>query len=270
MRAGIKDSGYLYDGNEFIGVNLGWDYCSEHEIGINRLKNDFDICGSSKEVLGLEASKIRLIPKNFSFHIKNDKTYLVYNSYWMCDGNIEDIDKIIIQEHYDTNKELLCSWDERSFGIRTIGKDGREKLTALLKAFEKKDIVIFLGGSKNPFANSGLNICIYSKIPEEIKNNAINKDIDNIKLKETAEATGIYNRLEEAQKQKDGIHRKCSYYALSPAWLNKNIKEETAYDIMFWLNPIRQNKYNFGWYSVEELDQWIKGEGPIIKNGPKT
>lgn len=35
---------------------------------------------------------------------------------------------------------------------------------------------------------------------------------------------------------------------------------------MFWLNPMNQKKYNHGWFTIEELQQWAKDNGPIVKN----
>jgi hypothetical protein len=30
---------------------------------------------------------------------------------------------------------------------------------------------------------------------------------------------------------------------------------------------MQQDKVNFGWYTVEELEQWIEGKGPIPMKG---
>jgi hypothetical protein len=32
---------------------------------------------------------------------------------------------------------------------------------------------------------------------------------------------------------------------------------------MYFLNPMRQQENNFGWFTVEELEQWMEGKGPI-------
>ena len=34
--------------------------------------------------------------------------------------------------------------------------------------------------------------------------------------------------------------------------------------IIFWLNPYNQIKYNCGHYTVEQLTQWLKDDGPVI------
>ena len=79
----------------------------------------------------------------------------------------------------------------------------------------------------------------------------------------SAAATGIEEVLKKAGKR---------YYALSPRWAasikgTKNGEVETKYGVVFWLNPCDQYKNNYGHFTVEELQQWAKGEGPIPKKG---
>ena len=40
--------------------------------------------------------------------------------------------------------------------------------------------------------------------------------------------------------------------------------DDTKQDVRFWLNPAEQHTYKSGWFTVEELKQWAKGEGPIL------
>jgi hypothetical protein len=35
-------------------------------------------------------------------------------------------------------------------------------------------------------------------------------------------------------------------------------------DIRFWLNPIDQELYQSGWYTIDDLIAWTRGVGPII------
>ena len=43
MRAGFNNAEVLFHEGEFVGVNLGADYCSEHEWGIGKIKQAFGI-----------------------------------------------------------------------------------------------------------------------------------------------------------------------------------------------------------------------------------
>ena len=140
-------------------------------------------------------------------------------------------------------------------------------LKTLFKAFQNKDVVVFLGGRSNPFANSGLSLCIHSCIPQEAKDNAVEADEDNIRMLAAAEATGIEARLKAVQDADTSGRwdKRCSYLALSPQWASESVKERTEYDVIFWLNPHDQKNNNSGWFTVEELDQWIAREGPVPK-----
>ena len=51
---------------------------------------------------------------------------------------------------------------------------------------------------------------------------------------------------------------KCRYYALSLRW-----KDDDKKEVIFWLNPMEQDKNNFGWFTVEDLKDWAKGKGKI-------
>lgn len=35
-------------------------------------------------------------------------------------------------------------------------------------------------------------------------------------------------------------------------------------EIRFWLNPVDQNSYNVGWFSIDELVQWAHDMGPVL------
>jgi len=79
-------------------------------------------------------------------------------------------------------------------------------------------------------------------------------DKELAKLYKDVEETGIKKKLENANLR---------YYALSPSRPNKNMK--TKYNVMFWLNPQQQDIHNYGYFSVEQLEEWIEGKGPIPK-----
>ncbi len=35
-------------------------------------------------------------------------------------------------------------------------------------------------------------------------------------------------------------------------------------EIKFWLNPVDQESYRAGWYSIDDLIAWVYNEGPIV------
>lgn len=85
------------------------------------------------------------------------------------------------------------------------------------------------------------------------------RDEDARQLQTAAEKTGIAKKLKKSRPQLD---------ALKPAWRDffEDPVYQSEYKVIFFLNPEGQNKYNSGWFTVEELLQWIKGKGPVIRN----
>lgn len=73
---------------------------------------------------------------------------------------------------------------------------------------------------------------------------------DCTRLKEVVDKTNIYSILENAGKK---------YFALSVKW-----KDEKREDIIFWLNPMEQDKYNYGWFTINDLKDWAQNKGKII------
>jgi hypothetical protein len=35
-------------------------------------------------------------------------------------------------------------------------------------------------------------------------------------------------------------------------------------EIKFWLNPVDQESYRAGWYSIDDLIAWVYNQGPIV------
>ena len=273
MRAGLRDAEFLIHDNQLVGVNLGWDFCAEHEWGIKRLVEVFEIPGVSKKHLGFDARKINNCPKDLVLRKWGKKTYLAYISMMFDDQEYEtkEYEQRITAGNFK-DRDLVCGWSERDFGIRTITPEGRKYLEELYEAFQRKDIVIFLGGRTNPFSNSGLKICIFSRLPDEAAKVAIGSDKDSLKLEKAAEKTGIEKKLraiQAAERARGSWNPRCSWYALSPRWVREDEKKRTKYDVIFWLNPANQSQNNHGWFTVEELKQWPDGKGPIPKQMEK-
>jgi hypothetical protein len=80
-------------------------------------------------------------------------------------------------------------------------------------------------------------------------------DEDAYNLKNAAKATGIEDYLKAKWRR---------WFALSPRWANE---EKT--EVKFWLNPMDQHIYEAGWYSVEQLMEWVEDRGPVMKK-PKV
>lgn len=282
MRKG-NDCDFIYDENQqVIGLNLGADFCAEHEWGIDGIKRGFGmpinenekpfaswwkaILGIGKPVMGIDKRAITKCPDTL---LKGESTiettdysdkkrkkqklkvyYLGYKSYFYGEDK-HQIFKQKLKEIWDGSKQVWGWWAEDDFMVASTNK---EAIDQLFQAFQNKDVVIMLGGG-HVFKNSGLCLIQKSKISEENKKYLYDNDFESWQLKQAAVKTGIYERIEKGGKR---------FFALSPRWKDQDKKE-----IVFWLNPQEQQKYSSGWYSVEDLDKWVKDEGPVIENKKK-
>lgn len=285
MRRGMENSFECSDADGvFQAVNLGADYVAEHEWGIGRLQSDFAIDGELRDDnLGVDRRRVRHVPNGLVFvedaPIKIDRktvkvAMLKYGSYFDEEGKYEVHHELIPHQDWDTKKldELTTAWSERDFGMVTTTDQGRVNLKELHEAFLKNDVAIWFGGG-GVFKKPGLFIGIISRLEQEFLDKMVAVDEDVLALNRADEATGIKKRLDEAGKASHRSNRwirPFSFYALRPKWASeiKSTKDgeiKTEHDVIYWLNPMEQDKNNFGWYTVEQLDAWIRGEGPIPK-----
>ena len=279
MRQAYNGSTWTDDNNKLIAFNLGSDYCAEHEWGIGSLKHrleiytpDYpkgDLMDSIKSFLGIDK-------KLFKFGIESKRVKNSENIFDNLDtaGVIYDHDNKIpfwgigMTSRYDNNKKydfknlrtpyidesknsLVGYWCDSEFAVISSNK---EHIEQMITAFKNNDVAIWLGGG-GAFKNSGLIIAIISKLPEDFIKKMYEEDLDYFNLNKAAYSTGIHKILKEA---------KCEYFSLKPAWHTEDgIKTDK---LTFWLNPSDQGNNAYGWYTVEDLKLWTKGEGPIPKN----
>ncbi|MGU3473200.1 hypothetical protein ACLBWT_18890 [Paenibacillus sp. D51F] len=244
---------------EIVGINLGADFTAEHQFGIAGIISRLGV-KDKDNIFGIEKRRIRnadylyfskpSIPNPENKRKELPIGMLIMDSWVFHKPTIGD--QAIASRELQPHKEgqMVCAWDESSFGIVAMGEEiaHLEKLYAHMK---KGDVAVGLGKSLGPFSNPGLVFTIISLMPEEILQSIEAEDLDHALLQKTARETGIHEVLQAAGK---------SYFALSPRW-----KDDDKKEVKFWLNPQSQNQYNYGYYTVEELMQWAKNTGPIMK-----
>lgn len=283
MRAGMKPE-WLVVGDTMIGISLGADYCAEHEWGIGQLKHTLGIDGAkarySRERVqytkphGLPRRTITRHEAVKMFEHDNKAALVCYDSYWF--GRFEEYAskhgiakamKESLPSELRPGRELSAAWDEGSFGIYGEGVNAA-RIKELAKAFESNNIAIWIGGTAIPvFENGGLVVAIADRIPAENVEMLRDSDVKAEELQKASDATGIIKRLEAAKR---------TFFACSPRWLSKEFKpqgkdKKSAHPVIYWLNPTEQDENNYGYFTVEELDQWIAGTGPIpMKKGQKA
>ena len=236
------------------GVNIGYllpgSYFTEQERGIRSLLESFGIAQGHNYVEDRKIKKDATI----TFAARQNKTK---NLYITTKTSPEDKKYVkTCTAFIPRNDEFSACWDDRNFAIRGIGESGCKAIKELKAHMENNNIAIWMASSGNLFSNSGIFIGFYDKLPEDFIKE-INQNIDEIKsVKSLSDNIGIIQKIDSSDK---------SYYALSPRMANIDELNRTEHPIVYWLNPIHQNAYNYGWFTVEELEQWIDDKGPIIK-----
>lgn len=254
MRDAYHGEIFRDENGKFEGIDLGADFCAEHEWGIKDLQStlavDTSAIGLDRYLIQNTDTQKYLRVKEFTRHGQKFIGMVLYSSTYAF-----LLDKGNYVEPWNDDAAFWAAWDEKSLGITMPIKD-RDVIDTLVDAMASKNCVIYIGNSR-AFKNGGLTLALASAFPEEERQNIVDQHLDEIKLQKAVEKTGIKKKLKKAGK---------NYYALSPAW--ETIIENhtpTKYPVIFFLNPMEQSKNHAGWFTVEELLQWIKGTGPIPK-----
>lgn len=250
--------------SQFMGINLGSDFTAEHEWGIKELNSILGIKNS--DVIGIYRYKVGDINENtIDFIEGKDKAALVVQTRYSNEKLT--IAKLSSELKLYGDDDMATAWDGSSFGILVKGEKNIKKLTRLYKALMNKDAAVWVGGS-GVFRNGGLVIGIISSIPQANKDEMAAAHTDNKLLAEAAEKTGVKQKIDAINNKyaedNPGYYEKpLGYYALSPAW--KREGNDTVHPVIYWLNPAKQDRVNYGWFTVEQLEEWIEGKGPIPK-----
>ena len=235
------------ENGDFVGFSLGADYCAEHERGIGVMNEAFGI-PSDETIFGLEKRTITIVPEGL-YYTKGEKKKkmhyaLVYKRPWR--NSIGEMPSFGLLG----DRPLGTAWSNEEFAI-VVDRRYKKELELLHNAFLEKDVAIGLGGG-GVFSNAGLSICIASRFPKGAAKQLEDGDKAYYQLQQDARNTGIYEFLNDKGKK---------YFALSPKYFY--IGARTI--LKFFLNPYDQDRYNHGWFTVEELQEWAEEKGPIIK-----
>lgn len=287
MRKGLRDVGFIMEGDTLVGINLGWDFAAEHEMGIRGIRARLGMYDPDEKIppavlhraaaavpqfaryfsnenpmcFGLPRRIITRVPDCLQFfeltHVEKRgrarrkvKGYALIMDYFFF-TDAQSTSHLPSGLHFpppDDPNGIVTAWDNSSFGV-VVREEHKDKLAEIYQAFQRLDICVFLGAA-GPFSNGGLRIVIASRLPAEVPEMWYRKDESTYRLRKAVEATGIEEYLRQKGKR---------YYALRPRWRNE---EETEF--WFWLNPMDQYRYKAGWYTLEELRLWGEDKGPVV------
>lgn len=228
------------------GIVMEADFCAEHEWGIDEIKDNFGIPKFDKySGVGIETIKITKIPVREPFRTgmiyEESNNNAIFISNWATyNCPYEDIFR-------GKNEPISACWDSKGFAIHVSTKENVDKLRVLHEYFQKIDMLIYLNRF-NLFGNNGLVLYPHSKWPKNAEQILIDSCNQRILINKEVLESGIEDTLKNSNKK---------YYDLSPKLKNGKL--------VFWLNPQDQLKYNYGWYTLEDLKLWAENKGPIVK-----
>jgi len=248
-----------------MGLNMGFEFCYEHENedALRELKRTLGV-PSTEFPLGVADRQITICPDELIFTeydtVPRDKrrkpvkaaSLLCLRSDWYKFDHLDLLKRLELNFYNDVGvsyhsprDDLLCGWSQ-DFGINVRGAENVERLRRLYEAFKAKNIAVGWAPA------GGLTFAITSELTDEIKANTLAKDEEHLRLHNAVKSSGIHATLEAAGKR---------FFALSPDWYDRE-KEER---LLFFLNPCEQSTCHHGWFTVEELEEWAKGRGPVLK-----
>lgn len=245
MRQGNKPQ-LIVNNDVVIGVNLGADFCAEHEWEISSLKQAFGI-SDNISVYGLKRRQISITPsKNLQWFDFSSIAGFVYHAYCYQGGwkKLSDVSREL-SEYHDS---LRGAWSEQDFAVVSSNEAEVKALKEIFSQFARLNIVFTFGGARlSVFDNPGLVIAIADRLPKDVIEMWEKGDRERHEIRQEVDALGIEQLLKDRGKR---------YYALSP-------KRKLDGSLHFWLNPQDQHKNNCGWFTVEDLREWAESKGHI-------
>lgn len=260
MRKAFSDFELVEHEDKIIGIALGYDFCAEHEWGIEGIIKRLGIKGISKKTFGFKSRINNKVPKSLIFGKDKDRAALIMHAY-DYDEKYTKFDWKNLPYDFNKNQRALLTkneentlqtaWSENDFGILVEGEKSIKFLETLFKAFQNKNVLVGTFKKMRAFCNPSLTFLIKDLIPESIEKEMIEID------KKSFELTTIINKFNLEKKLKDADKwwedKYDNIMCASISW-NNNEKFITKHPVIVWINAHK----NFGWYTIEEVEAFIK------------
>lgn len=252
MRAARKTEFLQGEKGTVVGISMDADFTAEHEWGIEGIER---VCGMKPRKYGVDRRRVRNLQAVYWSDV--DGVLVVHpdvTNHWRKEPYHHNTHLRRVPLHSDTG--LGSSWGEDGLIIKALTLEAKTHLEELYRALMKKDALIIYGG-KFGFKVGGLFIGIISRMSDKEKQMLRDGDIDIKNLEKAKKKTRIEKSFKAAGR---------GFNALSPRWAEEG--DQTKYPVVFWLNGAYEQDLQaqpFGWYTVEELRQWLqKGTGPVV------
>lgn len=298
MRQAFNNVKFLGVDEKFIGVSLGYDFCAEHEWGTKDLASKLKIRKS--EAMGIESRRIHIDEsnaKNIVFKTYENFALLKTIDTWNLERDQEKSFGEQLWPYHESdlkpqvdwkskepiNEFLKTAWDEGDFLIFVKGDENVKNLKTLYEELLKSNVGMGFLKDMPAFGGSALSLFIIDRLPKEATDQMYRVDRDSKDLINYEEEIGVRKLKDKVNEENRGnrnSHPIHYYMACSPRWigpsgLTKNLTKEevedraerkksnwnnTKYDIIFWIN-YSDDDNNFGWYTAEEIIQWLSTPG---------
>ncbi len=156
---------------------------------------------------------------------------------------------------------LAADWDADGFDVRGCGATAAALVATLADALAANDIAAWVNRPSRLSERAGLVLAVASRVPTAVADLLRESDDDALRLEEAVRASGIVGRVRAA---------KGGAFWLSPSWRKGRCwipPMDTAHEVAFWLSEGDRGTCVPGWYSVEQLDEWVAGRGPAHVDG---
>jgi hypothetical protein len=240
-----------------LAVNLGADYCAEHEWGIKKLYEAFGVKSELKNY-GLKRRKISKVPKSLVWvKLIDGRQGFAYRNFWFrpAEESLVGDSDLKSYDVFDREKrkmkpnpvQLCCAWSDDDFACVSKDLTDIKYLREIFDQFKKKNIIFTFSNALPAFENPGLIIAIADRMPNEVVEILTKADREAYEVEQFVVKTKIRELLEKNKK---------GYFALSAKrWEDGGVR--------FWLNPMEQDKNRAMWCTLDDLKQWAEGKGPI-------
>lgn len=264
MRLATQQAGPVVIDGMTLGVNLGFDFCSEHEWGFKWAQRHLGRPGKATRALtGLAVRTTTRHEPGFriELHERPDGLWLRGSTFWrdtpdlameLSDAKRAPMYLGDLQRGFGWSVQrgegVAAAWDgDSGFCVVGVSEAGKQAVRIAHGALIGDRC--FVNQGAGILGRGGLCLIDAEMIPPGVDDEMRAADILALNLEDAVAATGIRERLAKADKR---------YFALSPRWAAGD-----AGKITFWLNPMEQDRHNYGWFTLEDLDAWIAGSGPI-------
>lgn len=277
MAANQGQSGPVTIDGETIGVHLAPNSVGQHAEGVDRLlrrlgAGDADAHGIRTFDAHAATSVPRWSREDLSHReelwldVEPGPMKLKSTSSVLCvEGNATHA--VGETARYSPRSIVTGAWDGSSFAVRGWDDAGRRIVDLLQEGTETRDLAVWVSGDID-LGHGHLCIVRRSLVPSAMVAWFDDVAAGHRRLHAAADATGIAVRLAGIGPLMP-FGRMRPYHALAPAWIDAETAQRSVHPVKFFLNPTEQDRNNFGWFTVEELDQWTEGRGPVPKKPEK-